>query len=192
MAAYVCLIVAAAVVGQSAYFAGKTPGPDLIPAVAFLCWRVSRGGRVSRGILIWVSTGMLLDAAGLGGQWWHLQPAAVSALGLAGLLLLLSPAVYVRTHPGTVAASSAMRLIPSRWLILGALPAGPAVAGLTLAITHRWFLLRNGCADGPVQGMPQHCVGVGRGFPEAVVATVHGITPSVIWHSSRTASSGLC
>jgi len=135
---------------------------------------------------------MLLDAAGLGGQWWHLQPAAVSALGLAGLLLLLSPAVYVRTHPGTVAASSAMRLIPSRWLILGALPAGPAVAGLTLAITHRWFLLRNGCADGPVQGMPQHCVGVGRGFPEAVVATVHGITPSVTWHSSRTASSGLC
>jgi hypothetical protein len=57
---------------------------------------------------------------------------------------------------------------------VGAPLAGGAAAGLALAVTRRWYLPRGGCADGPVEGMPQHCVGVGRGFPEAVVATVHG------------------
>ena len=117
IAAYLVLAAAAEVLGQSAYMASKTYGLGLIPVLAFLCWRVSRGGRISRGILIYISIGDLLRSAGLGGRWWHVQPAAVSAAGLAGLLLLLSPAVYARTHPGIAAASSRMRLIPG-WSVV--------------------------------------------------------------------------
>ncbi len=174
MAAYLLLASAAEALDRSAYMASKTYGLGLVPVLAFLCWRVLRGGWISRGILIYLSVAELIRAAGLGGQWWHIRPAAVTAIGLAGLLLLLSPAVYARTHPGSVAAPSRMRLRPSWWMVLASPLAGTAVAGLTLAVTRRWFLPGNGCMIGPVEGMPQHCVGVGRGFPVPVVATVHG------------------
>ena len=121
-------------------------GPILVLVLAFTCWRVTRGGRVF----------------------------AVFAISLAGLMLLLSPAVYARTHPGAVAASPGIRLRPSRWLVLSAPLAGAAVAGLTLAVRRHWLASGSRCMIGPVEGLPQRCTGMGRGFPVPVVATVHG------------------
>lgn len=139
---------------------------------AFFCWLVWRRGRISRGMLIWFSAGGLLKAADLE-QWWHVQSLAVFALSLLALALLLSPAVYVRTHPGSFASSSGIRLRPRSWMILAAPLAGAAAAGLALAMPRRWGLPTSGCMDA-VQNLPQRCVGAGRGFPVPVEATVHG------------------
>jgi hypothetical protein len=175
MVSYLVVATAAELLGQSADMAKQTIGVEAVPVLALLSWRVTRGGWVSRGLLIYyVSARQLIGAAGLGGQWWHIQPAAVSALALAGLLLLLSPAVYARTHPGRPSATSRMRLRPSRWLVVAAPLTGTAAAGLALAVTRRWYQPGPGCMTGPVEGMPPRCVGVGQGFPVPVAATVHG------------------
>jgi hypothetical protein len=173
LVAYVCLAAAAVALARSAGLELKPGGFGSVLLLAFWCWRVSRGGSVSRGILIYVSVLELLTAAQLA-QSWHIQTVAVFATGLAALMLLLSPAVYARTHPGSAPASSSMRLRPRPWMVLAAPLAGTAVAGLTLAVTRRWFLPGSGCMIGPVEALPQHCVGAGRGFPAPVVATVHG------------------
>lgn len=170
MAAYLMLVVAAEAIARSASLVFKY---GWIPVVAFFCWRVTRGGHVSRGILIYTSVVNLLWAAQLA-QWWHIQAVAALVITLGGLVLLLSPAVYTRTHPGAGAASASIRLWPRRWMILSAPLAGTAVAGLTLAMARRWFLPGSGCMIAPVEGLPQHCVGSGRGFPVPVTATVHG------------------
>jgi hypothetical protein len=170
-----CLVLAgaASVLGPDAE-SGLRPGgyvPILI--VAFLCWRVSRKGYISRGILIFLTAMGTLGAA-QSAQSLQIRALAACALSLAGLMLLLSPAVYVRTHPGSDAASSSIRLRPRRWMVLSAPVAGAAIAGLTLAVTRRMFLPGRRCMIGPVEGLPPHCVSTGRGFPEAVAATIRG------------------
>lgn len=170
LAGYLVLVAAAEVIAGSAGLVFKY---GWIPVLAFLCWRVTRGGHVSRGILIYASVVNLGWAVTLS-QRWHIQALAVFVLTLGGLVLLLSPAVYARTHPGAGASSSGIRLWPGRWMILSAPLAGTALAGLTLAVARRWFLPGSSCVIAPVEGTPQRCVGSGRGFPVPVMATVHG------------------
>jgi hypothetical protein len=172
MAAYLILAVPAELVSGSVdtqFTSWILP----ILMLAFCCWRVVRRGWISRGILIYLSAGDVVKAAGLAQQ-WQIQTVAALAISLAALMLLLSPAVYARTHPGSGAASSSIRLRPTRWMILAAPLAGVAAAAVALPVTHRWPLAGRGCMIGPVQGLPGRCVGVGQGFPVPVVATIHG------------------
>lgn len=170
MAAYLLLMLAAAVIAVKAGLVFKY---GWLPVLAFLCWRVARGGHISRGILIYASVVNLGWAASLA-QPWHIQSLAILALTLAGLMLLVSPAVYARTHPGAAAVSSGIRLWPGGWMTLSAPLAGIAAAALTLVAERRWFLPGSGCMIAPVQVLPHRCTGSGRGFPVPVMATVHG------------------
>jgi hypothetical protein len=172
---YLILAAAAAALAQNAGIPFKPIGYASILVLAFFCWRVLRRGWISRGVLIYFSVVALLSAAQFGGQWWRIQSIAVFVMSLAGLMLLLSPAVYARTQPGSVATSSNIRLRPRLWMVLAAPLAGIVAAGLTLAVTRRWGLPGRGCSTfAPVQSLPKHCLGVGRGFPIPVAATSDG------------------
>jgi hypothetical protein len=98
---------------------------------AFLAWRVTRGGRISRTLLIVGAGAGLIDgviAWAIGFSWAELGLPAACAAQVA---LLLSPAVYQRTRPadqgrGSVALWRRRRPAP----LAAALMAG-AVLGLT-------------------------------------------------------------
>jgi hypothetical protein len=105
---------------------------------AFFAWRVARGGRVSRVLLIAgaeLSCVVAMSVVAL-----RFTPAALGVLGAAGaqVAILLSPAVYQRTRPGGGAARAGQPAGPwparqrrPRWLP-GALMAIGAL-GLTAA-----------------------------------------------------------
>ena len=174
LAVYALLAVAAVTVTRDVRATFDPAGYAPLPLLAFACWRVSRGGWFSRGVLIYVTAQALLMTATQVARWWAVQAVAMFAISLAGLLLLLSPAVYARTHPGTAPAHTRIRLRPGLLMLLAAPFAGITVAALTLAVTRRWFLPGSGCMLAPVQGLARRCVGVGRGFPLPVAATEHG------------------
>lgn len=174
MVAYVLLAVAAEALARSANLELKPGGYGPILLMAFACWRVTRGGWFSRGFLIYVTVESLLQTVSHLAQWWDIQAPVLLAISLAGLALLLSPAVYVRTHPDAMPGSSSLRLRPGPLMLLSAPFAGISVAGLLLAVTRRWPLPGNGCLTGPVEMLPRRCAGWGRGFPVPVVTNDHG------------------
>jgi hypothetical protein len=102
---------------------------------AFLTWRVSRGGRISRMILIIVSTASCAVAAFAVARLWDLTIVALVIICLAQVALLVSPPVYGRTRrptPIPVRAQGWAQLVrrPPVWLLPCGLLAG---ALLTLA-----------------------------------------------------------
>jgi hypothetical protein len=173
MVVYLFLAGAADALGPVASARFRPFGYLWMLVLAFCCWRVVRRSWIFRAILLYLSTVALAQAAALQ-QGWRLQALAALALSLAGLMLLLSPAVYARTHLGSSAAASGIRLRPPRWLVWCPPLSGIAIAGAILPVTHRWYLPGSGCTIAPVQSLPRHCVGVGQGFPVPVVATIRG------------------
>jgi hypothetical protein len=76
------------------------PQDDVVslPVVVFCVWRVSRGGRISRMILI-IASGLSYVSAVLAvARSWGLLIVALIIIYAAQIALLVSPAVYGRTR----------------------------------------------------------------------------------------------
>jgi len=107
------------------------PLPSIL-LTAFLAWRVSRGGRISRMILIVVS-GFSCAAAVLAvAQVWDLSVLALVLIYAAQVALLTSPPVYGRTRrpaPVPARARGWAQLVrrPPWWLLPWGLLAGVLV-----------------------------------------------------------------
>jgi len=134
-----------------------------IVLTAFLTWRVSRGGRISRMILIIISglsfAAVALDVARL----WDRAAIAVAIICAAQIALLVSPPVYGRTRPTPipVRAGGWAQLLrrPPPWLLPCGLLAG---ALLTLALLGNMDWI-------PVQGCrpaaSSACIALAQGYP---------------------------
>lgn len=88
---------------------------------AFFTWRVSRGGRISRMILI-IGSGVAYAAAVLAiARFWDFSIMIVAILCAAQIALLVSPPVYGRTRraPIRVRAEGWAQLVrrPPSWLL---------------------------------------------------------------------------
>jgi hypothetical protein len=113
------------------------PGPGAFGWVfsAFFAWRVTRGGRVSRVLLIVGAVLSCLVAVSMVAL--RFTPTALGVLAAGGVqvAVLLSPAVYQRTRPGGGAGEPAgpkpqrQRRRSPRWLVAALSVA--AAAGLT-------------------------------------------------------------
>ena len=105
-----------------------------LPITAFLTWRVSRGGRISRMILI-IGSGVSYTAVVLAvARFWDPAIMILVIICAAQIALLVSPPVYGRTRrpPIPVRARGWAQLVrrPQAWLLPWGLLAG---ALLTLA-----------------------------------------------------------
>jgi hypothetical protein len=101
----------------------------LFLVAAFLTWRVSRGGRISRTILIAGSALAYVASALAVARSWNVAVAALLLITAVQVTLLLSPPVYGRTRsaPVLVRAPGWSRLLPPRppaWLLPWGLLAG--------------------------------------------------------------------
>jgi len=134
-----------------------------IAVAAFLAWRVSRGGRISRMILIIIS-GVSFAAAALDvARLWDRAGLAAAIICAAQIALLVSPPVYARTRPTPipVRARGWAQLLPRppAWLVPCGLLAG---ALLTLALLGNMDWI-------PVQGCrpaaSSACIALAQGYP---------------------------
>lgn len=98
---------------------------------AFLAWRVSRGGRISRMILIIVSGVSYVVAALAVARFWDRAVVALVLICVVQIALLVSPPVYGRTRPAPilVRAQGWAQLMPRppAWLLACGLLAGALV-----------------------------------------------------------------
>jgi hypothetical protein len=110
------------------------PNPWPFLSTAFLAWRVSRDGRISRMILIIASGAAYAVAALAVARLWDVAVVGVVIICAVQIALLVSPPVYGRTRPAPiqVRAEGWAQLVrrPPMWLLPWALLAG---ALLTLA-----------------------------------------------------------
>lgn len=102
--------------------------PSSVLAMAFLIWRVSRGGRIARMILI-ISTAASCALATLAiARLWDVAVMALVITCAAMTALLVSPPVYARTRPTPipVRATGWAQLVrrPPMWLLSWGLLAG--------------------------------------------------------------------
>jgi hypothetical protein len=147
----------------------------------FLAWRVSRGGRTSRLILILVSMFSFAGAAFIGTPHWSPRILALLAIYAAQVALLVSPAIYQRTRrypaPDRLKAES-MRWTPPLWLPLSALLTGLVVTLVSLA-SMGWAAIP-GC--GPIGAtiahLPNQCFGLAQGYPVRFLTAYQG-TPLI-------------
>lgn len=165
MSAYFLLsLVTGPVVYLSVGTASLPPGPRAFGWVfsAFFAWRVTRGGSISRVLLIVGAVLSCLAAASTVAL--RFTPAALGVLAAAGVqvAVLLSPAVYQRTLPGggAVWTGEPARPRPQRrrcpwWLVTvlavaaalgltGSAVAGAAIAGRVASYNSRTVHLRPG------------------------------------------------
>jgi hypothetical protein len=132
---YVLLATIGAIVSGFARGVGPKEPLSSLVVMAFLAWRVSRGGRFSRGILV-IGTGVLYAAAVLAvARLWDLTVMALVIIYAAQVALVISQPVYGRTRrpmPVLVRAPGWAQLArrPPVWLLPWGLLAG---ALLTLA-----------------------------------------------------------
>lgn len=113
----------------------SSPSPLLSFSItAFLTWRVSRGGRFSRMILIIVSTASCAVTALAVARLWDLTIVALVIICVAQVALLVSPPVYGRTRrpvPIPVRARGWAQLV--RLLLVWLLPCG-LLAGVIVTL----------------------------------------------------------
>lgn len=145
------------------------------PIVAFLVWRVSRGGWLSRGTLIVVGGAGCVESALAVTRFWGLTDVALVAIWAAQVALLLSPPVRARTgRPAqvTVRAPGWAQLVrrPPAWLLPWGLLAGGV---LTLAFLGNmdWVAVA-GCrpagsdaCSALAEGYPLHWLTADQGDP---------------------------
>jgi hypothetical protein len=140
----------------------RNPVPFFL-VTAFLAWRVSRGGRMSRAILI-VASGTSYAVAALAvARRWDAAVAALVIIGAAQLALLFSPPVYARARatPIPVRAPGWTRLVrrPPIWLLVCGLAAGALV---TLAgLGSEEFIAIPGCRPAASDA----CTALAEGYP---------------------------
>lgn len=130
---------------------------------AFLVWRASRGGRISRMLLI-VGSGLGCAAAVLAvARSWDLSIVAMVIIYAVEVELLLSPPVYGRTRRAPIPARARgwSQLVgrPPWWLLPVGLLAG---VGITLAClgSGDWVAIP-GCRPTASDG----CMAIAEGYP---------------------------
>ena len=159
--------------------------PDFLLTV-FLTWRVSRGGRISRIILIFVSVVSYAGAVLAVAQSWNLAVVALVIDGAAQVVLLISPPVYGRTRrpiPAQVRAPGWARLVrrPPVWLLPWGLIAGLLV---TLAcLGHVDWAAIPGCRPTASDA----CTALVEGYPLhwlTAIQNVHLISKAALFKDS--------
>ena len=136
---------------------------------AFFAWRVTRGGRVSRMLLIIATGATYLGTASMIAH--HFTPATFGRLlALAAqVALLVSPAVYLRTRPAGQAWAEAVPAVPAArtrvWppfalLLLGVLA---GLCATVFGLTTVSYPLAPGCAQGVAP--PVLCATTAEGTP---------------------------
>jgi hypothetical protein len=145
MTAYLALAILAQWVTTTMHVSGwqLSSGRWLLP-IAFWCWRVAGGGRISRRILFFASGVSYGSTVVLLASWWDPQAVALIGIAAAQLALLLSPAVYLVTRLGTVPGAvtgtvppeARLRLRPRRWILEAAFVTGPVIATIVALSGH--------------------------------------------------------
>jgi hypothetical protein len=136
--------------------------------VPLLTWRVWRGGRISRVLLIVNAvagyTGIALHLARL----WRPLDVWLLADFAAQVALLVSPAVYQRTRSGAQLRAGTVAPLagkPRGWMLPGSLLAGLVIT--LLLLSHMGWTAIPGC--GPASASPAHlpgrCIGLAEGYP---------------------------
>jgi hypothetical protein len=169
--AYFALILAAA--GCAAALPGAAwplQGDHVswLPVAAFLTWRVSRGGRVSRVLLIVAGLFCAAGAAHTGPPGWNPAVFGLLALYAAQIALLLSPAVYDRTRPASAPrldATAAVRARPPVWMLPAAVLLGLVVTLLYMGSMGLVPIAGCGPAGATIAQLPSHCFALAEGFP---------------------------
>jgi hypothetical protein len=142
--------------------------PFWLPVIAFLAWRVSRGGRVSRiGLIGWSALGYTAVATTIA-RGWSLPALSLLAIHAVQIALLTSPAVYQRTRGddhADRAGPAPQSARPPLWLILTGLLAGLVVTLLYLGSMSWTPIPGCGAAGASLQELPARCIGLARGYP---------------------------
>lgn len=139
-----------------------------LPVLAFLAWRVSRGGRVAWiGLIGWSALGYAAVATTIASV-WSLPALSLLAIYPIQIALLTSPAVYQRTRGddhAALASLTARSARPPLWLISTGLLAGLVVTLLYLA-NMNWTPLPGCGRPGASPGrLPARCIGLAEGYP---------------------------
>jgi hypothetical protein len=152
-----------------------------LPVTAFLVWRVSRGGRLSRVILIIAGTLSFAEAAFISSRSWSPVVLLLLAVYAAQIALLVSPAVYQRTRrepPIRWAATASTKYGPPPWMLLTALLAGLVVTLLYLG-SMGWAAIPGcGPAGATIAQLPSRCIGLTQGYPVRFLTASQG-TPEI-------------
>lgn len=144
----------------------------------FLAWRVSRGGWLSRLVLILVSMTSFAGAAFIGPRQWNLGILALLAIYAAQVALLVSPAVYQRTrrNPSTDPAPVSMR--PPVWMFLSALLTGLVATLISLGNMGSAAIPGCGPIGATIAQLPGRCFGLAQGYPVRFLTAYQG-TPLI-------------
>jgi hypothetical protein len=145
----------------------------------FLAWRVSRGGWLSRLILILVSMTSFAGAAFTGPRHWNLGILALLAIYATQVALLVSPAVYQRTRRNPsrdLAPTVSMR--PPLWIPLSALVTGLVATLLSLGSMDWAAIPGCGPAGATIAHLPGRCIGLAEGYPVRFLTAYQG-TPLI-------------
>jgi hypothetical protein len=148
-----------------------------LPLAAFLVWRVSRGGRPSRVILIILGILSLAGAAFTSARSWSALVLLLLAVYAAQIALLVSPAVYQRTRRDPLtgwAATSSVKSRPPLWMLLIALLAGLVVTLLYLGSMDWTAIPGCGPAGATIAQLPNRCFGLAQGYPVRFLTAAHG------------------
>lgn len=179
LALYLTLVVIALVVVDVSHpLLSVKSQPLSLPVAAFLAWRVTRGGWISRLILILVSMYSFAGAAFIGPRQWSLVILALLAIYATQVALLVSPAVYQRTRrnasPDHVPAGS-MRWTPPLWMPLSALITGLVLTLLNLG-SESWAAIPGcGPAGATFAQLPGRCIGLAQGYPVRFLTAYQGM-----------------
>jgi hypothetical protein len=146
-------------------------------STTFLAWRVSRGGRLSRMILLIGSVAAYAVTALAVARLWDVAIVALVIISAVQIALLVSPPVYGRTRstPIQVRAQSWSQLLPPRppaWLLPWGLLAGVLV---TLAcLGNMDFTTIAGCRPAASDA----CGALAEGYPLRWLTAIQG-TPLI-------------
>jgi hypothetical protein len=138
---------------------------------AFFAWRVSRGGRISRMLLIIGTGAAYLGTASMVAH--HFTPATFGKLAAlaAQIALLVSPAVYLRTRPaGQAGPATSARVWPPLALLLLSVLAGLCVT--VTGLTSVSLPTAHGCDTGTAPASV--CDTIAQGAPLPWVTFYHG------------------
>ena len=182
LALYLILGVVALVVVAVAHPSLSSESQPLwLPVAVFLAWRVSRGGRTSRVVLILVSINSFGSAAFIGTRLWSPGILALLAIYATQVALLASPAIYQRTRrnasPDQV-PTAPMRWTPPLWMPLSTLLIGLVATLLSLA-NMGWAAIPGCGPTGPIVAqLPGRCFGLAQGYPVRFLTAYQG-TPLI-------------
>jgi hypothetical protein len=156
--------------------------PDAIVIAAFLAWRVTRGGSLARGLIIfYTAAGIagLINSPGI--RSGSLISLVLLATYLVQIALLVSTPVYNRTRKNQVGLApdgSRLWVLPPRWMPVSAAAAGVIMTLLFLG--NMSFQSVPGCqAPGylaPHSAPLDQCATVAEGYPVHYLSAVPTLT----------------